>query len=143
LQAQFDLKLAIRDRSSEAHAAINQIRRVRRQVEGWEKRATDRTGVKDAARAVKDQLKAIEGELINLDFEKPRPGPNRLKEKLDALSSMIDESDDAPTRGAHDLYAQLRGQLEAQRRTLDEVLEGSARSFGDLVKSLDIPPIVP
>ncbi|HLZ31052.1 MAG TPA: glycosyl hydrolase [Chloroflexota bacterium] len=143
LQAQFDLKLAIRDRSSETHTAINQIRRVRQQVEDWEKRAGDRSGVKEAARAVKDQLKAVEGELINLEFEKPRPGPNRLKEKLDGLSSMIDESDDAPTRGAQELYAQLRGQLETQRRALDEVLEGPARVFGDLVKSLDIPPIVP
>ena len=46
LRAQFDLKLAIRERSSEAHAAINQIRRVREQVESWEKRAAGRAGVK-------------------------------------------------------------------------------------------------
>ena len=62
---------------------------------------------------------------------------------MDALSSMIDESDDAPTRGAHELYAQLRAQLEEQRGKLAEVLEGPASAFGELVKSLEIPPIVP
>ena len=143
LKAQFDLKLAIRDRSSEAHAAINQIRRVRQQVEDWEKRAADRAGVKDSARALKAELRAVEGELINLDFEKPRPGPNRLKEKLDALGSMIDESDDAPTHGAREFYEQLRAQLDEQRRKLTQVLEGPARAFGELVKSLDIPAIAP
>jgi len=79
--------------------------------------------------------------LINLDFEKPRPGTNRVKEKLDALSSMIDESDHAPTRGAQEVYEQLRSQLEEQRRKLKEVLDGPAKAFGELVKSLDLPPI--
>ena len=133
--------MAIRERSSEAHAAINQIRRVREQVEAWEKRAADRAGMKDAAVALKDQLKAVEGELINLDFEKPRPGTNRVKEKLDALSSMIDESDDAPTRGAHEVYEQLRAQLDEQRRKLTEVLDGPVKAFNELVNSLNIPPI--
>jgi hypothetical protein len=141
LKAQFELKMALRERSSEAHTAINQIRRVREQVEAWEKRAADNADVKAAATTVKDQLKATEAELINLDFEKPRPGPNRLKEKLDALSSMIDESDDAPTRGAYDLYEQLHAQLDSQRAKLTEVLEGPVKSFSDLVASLSIPPI--
>jgi len=141
LKAQFELKMAIRDRSSETHTAINQIRQVREQVEAWEKRAGDRGEVKDAGRGLKDQLKTIEGELINLDFEKPRPGTNRVKEQLDALSSMIDESDHAPTRGAQEVYEQLRSQLEEQRRKLKEVLDGPAKAFGELVKSLDLPPI--
>ncbi|MGI9148353.1 MAG: VPS10 domain-containing protein [Chloroflexota bacterium] len=142
LKAQFDLKMAIRDRSSEAHATINLIRRVREQVEAWEKRAADQGGVKDSARALKDQLKAVEGELINLDFEKPRPGTNRVKEKLDALSSMIDESDHAPTRGAHEVYEQLRAQLEEQRRALTELLEGPVKSFGERLTALNIPAII-
>jgi photosystem II stability/assembly factor-like uncharacterized protein len=141
LKAQFELKLAIRERSSDVHAAINQIRRVREQVEAWEKRAADVDELKDPARTLKEQLKAVEGELINLDFEKPRPGPNRLKEKFDALSSIIDESDDAPTRGAREVYEQLRTQLEEQRRKLTEVLDGPVKAFAERVKSLDLPVI--
>jgi len=55
---------------------------------------------------------------------------------------MIDESDDAPTRGARELYEELGVQLEAQRRALGEVLDGSAKVFGDLVRSYygkDVP----
>jgi photosystem II stability/assembly factor-like uncharacterized protein len=141
LEAQFKLKLAIRDRSSETNTAINQIRRIRQQVEEWEKRAGDRAQIKDAARSLKDQLRSIEAELINIDFEKPRPGPNRIKEKLDALSSMIDESDDAPTRGAQEVYDLLRTQLETQLARLRELIDGPIQSFNQLLRSLEVPPV--
>ena len=86
-------------------------------------------------------MKGVEGELINLDFEKPRPGPNRIKEKLDALSSMIDESDDAPTRGALEVYDMLREQLEAQLGRLKEVVDGPVRSFNELIRSEGLPAV--
>jgi hypothetical protein len=141
LRAQFELKLAIRDRTSETNTAINQIRRIRQQVEDWEKRAGDRESIRDAARSLKDQLKTIEAELINVNFEKPRPGPNRIKEKFDALSSMIDESDDAPTRGAIDVYEMLRGQLEAQLAHLEQALDGPVKAFNDLIRAESLPPV--
>ena len=140
-EAQFELKLAIRDRTSETNTAINQIRRIRQQVEDWEKRAGDRAQIKEAAKSLKDQLRSIEAELINVDFEKPRPGPNRIKEKLDALSSMIDESDHAPTRGAHEVYDLLRGQLETQLARLRELIDGPINAFNQLLRSLDVPPV--
>jgi len=141
LRAQFELKLAIRDRLSETHAAINQIRKVREQIDGWDHRVVDKPAIKDAARAARDALTAVEAELINLDFEKPRPGPNRLKEKWAALSSIIDESDDAPTRGALDVYDMLRGQLESLQARLREALNGPVTVFSNLVRTEGVPLI--
>jgi hypothetical protein len=141
LRAQFDLKLAIRDRTSETNTAINQLRRLRKQVEEWEKRAGDRARLRDAAKALKEQLKGVEGELINLDFEKPRPGPNRIKEKFDALSSMIDESDEKPTRGAHEVYDMLRGQLERQLARFKELCDGPVKEFNELIRSEGLPVV--
>src|SRR5205823_14686369 len=132
---------AIRERSSATHSAINQIRRVRQQVEEWAKRAGDRAAVKDAAQALKDELRTIEAELINLDFEKPRPGLNRIKEKWDALSAMIDESDHAPTGGAQEFYAELKTQLDAQRRKLKRVVDGPVKAFSELIQKAAVPPI--
>src|SRR5918912_31216 len=140
-KAEFELKLAIRDRTSETNTAINQIRRLRQQVEEWEKRAGDRAQIKDAAKSLKDQLRGVEAELINVDFEKPRPGPNRIKEKLDPLSSMIDESDDAPTRGAYEVYDMLRAQVETQLGRLRELVDGPIKSFNELIQSQGVPPV--
>jgi hypothetical protein len=145
LQAQFDLKLAIRDRLSEANQSLNQIQRVRSQVEEWEKRAkgTDHAArIADAGKTLREQLKAVEGTLINLDADKPQPGVSRIKEKLGALSTMIDESDHPPTKGAGEVYTMLRDQLDEQRKQLQQLLDEHIPSFGDLVQSLAIPPIV-
>lgn len=141
LQAQFKLRLAIRDRTSETIVAINQIGRIRSQVEQWEKRSGGRASVKDAARALKDQLKAVEAELTNLDIKKPRPGLNRLKEKWEALGSIVDESDDPPTRGAQEVYDQLSSQLQAELQKLKEVVEGPVKDFNALIQKEGVPPV--
>ena len=54
---------------------------------------------------------------------------------------MIDESDDAPTHGATELYAELRRVLEEQRRKLAEVVDEPVREFNGLVGSLGIAPV--
>jgi hypothetical protein len=141
LRAQFELKVAIRDRTSETNTAINQIRRLRKQVEDWDERAADRASVHDAAKSLAEQLKGVEGELINLEFEKPRPGPNRIKEKFDALNSMIDESDHAPTQGAHEVYDMLRAQQEAQLNRLKVLNEGPIASFNELIRAEGVPAV--
>jgi hypothetical protein len=144
LKAQFDLKLAIRDRVAETHDALNQISRVREQVDQWLERFQTHEQaqrLKDSARALKDQLAAVERELMNVDADKPRPGGTRIKEKLQALSGMISESEHAPTRGATEVYDMLSGQLEQQRRKLSEVLDQPLNEFNSLVSSLGIQPV--
>ena len=86
-------------------------------------------------------MTAVERELMKLDADKPRPGGARLKEKLQALSGMIDESDHAPTRGATEVYDLLSGQLEAQRRQLREVLDQPLSEFNAVVSALGIQPV--
>jgi hypothetical protein len=140
LRAQFELKVAIRDRLSELIESLNQIQRLRDQITAWVERTND-NGVREAAKSLDEQLKSIESELINLTADKPRPGPNRLKEKFENLTSMIDESDAAPTRGALELYSQLQSQLEDQRRKLNELINDPVRSFNELVTSLGVPPV--
>jgi hypothetical protein len=144
LDAQFQLLLGIRDRLSETHTLVNQIRRLYTQIDAWQERApADDDQVKTAAQALKDQLKVVEGELINVDADKPQPGPNRLKEKWAALGSMIDESDDAPTRGAQEVYEQLRGHLAAQQHAFSNIVEGPVNAFNALVVSVGIPALRP
>jgi hypothetical protein len=133
------LKLAIRERLSELHQGLNQITRVCRQLDEWDRRAKS-PAVTEAARSLKDALADIERELVNVDAQKPRPGPSKLKEKLSILSSMIDESDHPPTQGAQEVYALLAAQLNEHRQRLTRLLDERLPAFGELVKP--IPPIV-
>ena len=118
---------------------------MRAQVEEWETRAKGTPNAKrvaDAGKTLKDQLTAIEGTLTMLDAGKPQPGGAQIKEKLAALSGMIDESDHAPTKGAGEVYEMLGEQLDEQQKKLQQLLDEHIPSFGDLVQSLAIPPIV-
>jgi photosystem II stability/assembly factor-like uncharacterized protein len=144
LTAQFELKRAIRERLSEVHEALNQIRRMRKQIEGLEELAPagEESGhLKEVATALKDQLKALEGSFVNLEADTPRMGTSRLKEKLTALSNLIDESDDAPTQGAREVFAQLEEQVATGQARLRRLLEEEVRAFNDLVRASEIPPV--
>jgi photosystem II stability/assembly factor-like uncharacterized protein len=144
LRAQFELKSAIRDRLDEVHVALNTLRRLRGQIEGWEGRAkgvAGGEGLTEAAKSLKDTLTAIEGELINVNADKPQPGASALKEKLATLSGMIDESDDAPTQGAREVYTLLSEQVGVEREKLQRVMDEDIKSFNDLVRSLELPPV--
>src|SRR5205807_1670159 len=66
--AQFALRMRIRDKLTEVHDAINGIRALRTQIEGWEKRAEGSTGarVRRGASSLKTKLSAVEEELIQV-----------------------------------------------------------------------------
>jgi hypothetical protein len=147
LRAQFDLRRGIRDQVDEVHGTINQVRRLRKQVEAWEARAKageDQEGHKsivEAAGPLKEKLTALEGELINPDPDKPRPGLARLKEKLVNLSAMADESDDAPTQGALDVFALLSEQIGSAQRQLHALIDTDVAAFNELVRASGLPAV--
>jgi photosystem II stability/assembly factor-like uncharacterized protein len=146
LVAQFQLKLAMRDRLSTVHGMLNQIQRVRKQVEEWERRAQmsgNHEEVMTAAAALRDHLSAVEADLMQVDSDKPQPGTAKLREKLATLSVMIDESDHAPTRGAVEVFESLGAQVEEVQGRLRRLLVDEVSRFGTLIQTAAIPPIVP
>ena len=147
------MKGAIRDRLSQVHDALNRLRRVRAQVDGWTLRAKsansavgdddhgDYQRLNEAGEALKEKLSALESKLINVDEGKPQPGRNQLEEKLVALSGLIDESDDAPTQGAREVLGKVDMQVQEQLDALRHVLEADVGAFNELVGALDLPPV--
>jgi hypothetical protein len=76
-----------------------------------------------------------------VDADKPQPGPNRLKEKLATLGNMIEESDDAPTHGAREVFTALSEQVQQQVAALRRLTDEDVRQFNELVQSLDLEPV--
>lgn len=148
LKAQFDLKSGIRDQLDEVHKTINQLRRLRKQVESWEERAKASEQeetykrLKEAATALKDKLKAAEGTFINLDAEKPlEGGVAKLKEKLATLGSMIEESDDAPTKGSYEVFAMLSEQVKTRKSEVESLIATDVEAFNDQVRVSEVPAV--
>ncbi|MEX2425481.1 MAG: glycosyl hydrolase [Thermomicrobiaceae bacterium] len=144
LKAQFHMKLGIRDLVSSTNEAINQIRSIRDQVEQWAKRADagdDPEGVRSAAEEVKEKLTGVEGELTQLDAGKAQPGESKIREKLLALTTMIDESDAKPTQGAEEVYKLLGEQLDTQKARLAQLVSEDVKAFTDRVSNANVPPV--
>jgi photosystem II stability/assembly factor-like uncharacterized protein len=145
LKAQFDLLLKIRDRLSDTNRGINRIRRIRSQVDEWEKRTKDTEGseaIQAAAKGVKDELKAIEEELTDLTAGKsPLMAPARLFEKLNALTEFVDGADGAPPKQAYEVFDDLSGKLDAQLSRLQTAIDTQVANLNKAIQDAQLPAV--
>jgi photosystem II stability/assembly factor-like uncharacterized protein len=149
LDAQFALRLKIRDKLTETHDAINTIRNLRRQIEEWERRTRDQKDsqqVKEAGKPLKEKLSAIEEELIQVKAKTRQDTlnhPARLNAKLAALSSVIGSSVSAPTRQEYELFDDLSARVDAQLSRLQEVIDTDVAAFNVLIREQEVLAVIP
>jgi photosystem II stability/assembly factor-like uncharacterized protein len=145
---QLDLLMKIRDKVSETHNAIIQIRQVRAQLDDLQKRVQGQASaqkITDAAKSLNSKITAIEEELYqtkNQSSQDPLNFPIRLNNKLAALGGVVGSSDDAPTEQTYVVYEDLAGKINAQLQKLDQVMKTDLPAFNKLVRDADIPAVV-
>jgi photosystem II stability/assembly factor-like uncharacterized protein len=145
---QLDLLLKIRDKVTETHNSITQIRQVRSQLDDLQKRVADQPGaqrVADAAKSLNAKLTAIEEELYqtkNQSSQDPLNFPIRLNNKLAALSGTVNSSDDAPTEQTYVVYEDLTAKINAQLQKFDQLIRTDLPAFNRLVREADIPAVI-
>ena len=147
LQAQFQFLVQIRDKVSETHDGINQLRRVRQQVDQWVSRAEGHPSaeaVGTSAESVKEKLGQIEEQLIQSAYRGARDRldlPVRLNRKLAELTAVVAAADFAPPQQAYEVFGYLSGEIDQQLTALQQVIEDDVAQFANLVRDLDIPAI--
>ena len=125
---QLELGLKIRDKLSETHNAILQIRDVRRQVEDLLKRVAGQPNFKavnDAGTALNKNLTAIEETLYqtkNQSNQDPLNYPIRLNNKLAALGGVVGSAEAAPTAQSYAVYDEVVTQIDAQLQKLAQIM---------------------
>ncbi|HEX5506697.1 MAG TPA: glycosyl hydrolase [Thermomicrobiales bacterium] len=144
LEAQFALLMQIRDKLSETHDAIVNLRDLREQLDRWERRAGDRAearGVKEAAQQAKKRLDEIEGALIQVKAESPLSYPSRLNSRLAALTGMVDSADTAPTRQQREVYADLAARIDRQLAALRDAIATDVEAVNRQVREAGLPVV--
>ena len=143
-QAQHELLSGIRDKISETHEAVNRLRRVRVQVDEWERRAAGGSAaepVAEAAAAIKDKLSDIEGELISMR----RPGNGRMSTRLNtqlaSLSKVVSRADAGPTEQARTVFVEVSGKIDSHLASLQDVIDEDVSLFSNLLTELEVPTI--
>ncbi|HKP73741.1 MAG TPA: hypothetical protein VJT82_12435, partial [Pyrinomonadaceae bacterium] len=145
---QLDLQLKIRDKLSETHNAIIQIREARRQIEELQKRVQGQPNFKtiaDAAKSLNQKMTAVEEELYqtkNQSSQDPLNFPIRLNNKLAALGGVVGSADAAPTEQSYAVYEDLAAKINAQLQRLEQIMKTDLPAFNKLVRDQDIPAVI-
>lgn len=145
---QLELGLRIRDKLTETHNAIIQIREVRRQVEDLLKRVAGQPNFKvvnDAGTALNKNLTAVEEMLYqtkNQSNQDPLNYPIRLNNKLAALGGVVGSAEAAPTAQSFAVYDELVTQIDAELRKFEQIMKTEVPAFNQLVREQNIPAIV-
>ncbi|HEY4422596.1 MAG TPA: hypothetical protein VGN10_00235 [Pyrinomonadaceae bacterium] len=145
---QLELNLKIRDKLTETHNAIIQIRDVRKQVEDLLKRVAGQSSFKvvnDAGTALNKNLTAIEEQLYqtkNQSSQDPLNFPIRLNNKLAALGGVVASAETAPTAQSYAVYDEVVAQIDAQLQKFAQLMRTDVPAFNQLVKDQNIPAVV-
>jgi photosystem II stability/assembly factor-like uncharacterized protein len=148
LVKQFDLLIKIRDKVTETHEAILQIREARKQIDDVVARSKDQKGGKEiaeAARALNAKMKEIEETLYqtkNQSNQDPLNYPIRLNNKLAALTGVAASADAAPTAQTYAVYEELVAKINAQLQKLEAIIKTDLPAFNKVVREQEIPAVM-
>ncbi len=144
---QFDLLIKIRDKLTEVHKAISEIRDLRKQIDDYATRATGQPNsqpIVDASKSLKAKLTSIEEELYqtkNQSNQDPLNYPIRLNNKLAALAGVVGSADAAPTDQSYAVYEDLTGRINQQLEKLKQVMASDVPAFNKLARDKDVPAV--
>jgi hypothetical protein len=145
--AQFALRMRIRDKLTEVHEAINGIRALRTQIEGWEKRAEGSGGgarLRRAAGALKTKMAAVEEELIQVKAKSRQDTlnyPAKLNLKIGGLAMSVGSADFAPTKAMYDVFEDLSKRAETQLVKWRAIAKTDVPAFDKLVRGSGVPAV--
>ena len=150
LAAQRALLIRIRDRLSEPHDRINELRSVRRQVGEWLALGKGRPGevaLAEAGGEIVETSNAAESQLISTRATSKRgqmgePLP-RLVQALTSLASVVESADAGPTHGSYQVFDHLSARIAEHVETVRRVIDHDLVAFTDLIHEMEIPAIAP
>ena len=148
LQEQFDFLIEVRDKLSETHKAIKNIRSLRSSVNEVMDRIPDDNvladSIKSVGKSLLEDVKVIEEALYqtkNQSGQDPLNFPIRLNNKLAAVGGVVSGGDYRPTNQAYVVRDELVEQIDAQLAALAAVTEDAVPLFNQLVREADIPAV--
>jgi len=145
LQKQFELAIQIRDRTSAALEAVNQIRALRAQLESLRKRLASNAQYKPIATAAEQlgkKMTSVEEALIQAkskSSEDPLNYPIRLSEKLMALHGTVESADAAPTQQSYEVFQELSGKVEGQLAQWREIVSKDLAALNEMMRKENVP----
>ncbi|MEO6050005.1 MAG: glycosyl hydrolase [Pyrinomonadaceae bacterium] len=145
---QFDLMSKINKKLTDTHNAILDIRDTRAQLENISRRlkGPEQKDLIDKAKEISKKLTDIEESLMQTKIKSGQDAlnyPIRLNNKLAALGSSVDGSDDAPTAQSYVVFNDLTAQIDAQLTMLAKIKSEDIGEFNKQFAAKGLPVIIP
>lgn len=147
LQAQFDFLIAVRDKLTETHKAVKNIRAVREQLNAYAKRL-DKTRDKDLSEhieGIQKQLTAIEEALYqtkNRSGQDPLNFPIRLNNKLADLVNVVGTGNFRPTEQAIAVKNDITAKIDAELAKLKNIFDSELPQLNQAVRAKNLDAVV-
>jgi len=147
-QEQQDLSAQVGARIKDLYNGLARLREARRQAVELGDRLQKAGYSDDAAKSAKalgDKLREVEGELTQLQGEGGQDAlnfPGRLDNQFVALYSEVDGADGRLTAGSKARFEDLKPQLAALLKRLQQILDTDLTAFNQLVRSKNAPAVI-
>jgi photosystem II stability/assembly factor-like uncharacterized protein len=148
LPKQFALSTQVKERISELHQAVNEIRDVKSQIKALHTKFGDDPKVKpalEAADAMEHKMSDVEQKLIQVNTKSSEGTlafPSMLNEEFDTFSHVIEGSDREPTKPQLDVFASMTGRLDEQLKKWDAIKQDDLPKVTELIKQADLPALI-
>ncbi|HKD13259.1 MAG TPA: glycosyl hydrolase, partial [Candidatus Angelobacter sp.] len=148
LQKQFDLLIKIRERVTQTHDTVNQIRDIRGQINALNKRLENDPHAKviaDAGKQLDKKMTEVEEALIQTKSRSSQDVlnyPIRLNNQLVALGGVVSSADAAPTQASYEVFDMLSKQLDEQMAKWKQIVTTDVPAYDEVVRQQAIPAII-
>ena len=147
LEEQFEFLTISRDKLTETHEAIIDIRSVREQMNAYLDRLPEDQGyeeIREMAKAIEEQMSAVEKKLYqtkNRSNQDPLNFPIQLNNKLGHVGALTSMGDYQPTRQAWDFLEEVTGRIDEQLTIWYAVKNEDIPKLNQMIKDAEIDAI--
>lgn len=148
MQAKFDFLIQVRDKVSEAHEAISDMRSAKAQIQEVSDRLKSQEDMEELvekAEAVIEDISIIEKALYqtkNKSRQDPLNYPIKLTNKLAHLSSLEGMSDFAPTTQSEEFRKEVTAKINAELAKWQDIRVTDIPAFNAMVKEKEVDAVI-
>ena len=148
IQAQFDFLMKVRDKVTETHQAIKDVRAAREQMDGLMDKIKGDDKYEDVVASGKElmnKMTEVEEALYqtkNRSGQDPLNFPIRLNNKLAGLLGVAGGGEWRPTDQSETVRVELTKQIDAELAKLKGLMENDLPAFNQLVKNKSVDAII-
>lgn len=140
LAAQRDFLLDVAGSLGRTNETIDKVDALRGQLTPWAARIDD-AATRDQIKYIQTELDGLRNLLIDVHIQGSQLYPSGLHEKFNALLDSADGADYAPPQQAREVFAELKGQLDAIAERLEALKTGAIADLNAAIAQSGAPVI--